>query len=215
MAPTFKMRRVDSWTENHSDARVLVNARGIGTERLVRGLDAAATGPAVIDVPPAWQQRQLQFEAYRQPSMIAAALVFVAGLMVLFGCARTTMPRRATSRPRARSPARPMPRRLRSPERSRRMAGLHLEHAMGTLFDLASHGTLVDSRGPARCLRTTQVHDCSERRATRPLARHEQALVDRGVQRERVRPTARSPSTKRGHISSGTSRSSRRSSSRR
>ena len=78
------MRRVKTWTETHSDARVLVTANDIGKNGWFEVWTRMPRG-SVIDVTPAWQQRQLRHQEYRRPAIIAAAIVFFAGLVVLFG----------------------------------------------------------------------------------------------------------------------------------
>ena len=65
--PTVEMRRVTTWTETHSDARVLVTANDIGKNGWFEVWTRMPRG-SVIDVTPAWQQRQLRHEEYRRPA---------------------------------------------------------------------------------------------------------------------------------------------------
>ena len=90
------MRGVRTWTETHSDA-VLVTANDIGKKGWLEVWTRMPRG-SVIDVTPAWQQRQLRYQEYRRPAVIAAAIVFFAGLVVL-ASGRTTIRHRVTSRP--------------------------------------------------------------------------------------------------------------------
>ena len=174
--PAFEMRRVDSWTESHSDARVLVNARGIGKNGWFEVWTRLPKG-SVIETTPAWQERQVRVTEYRKPSLIAAALVFFAGLVVLFGIRQNYDSPPAdvqTSRTFAGPPDSAPP----------AIAGalitngsLRLEHAMGTLFDLASHGTIAIQEG-AKGVFGQRKFAIARRKPSRSLAPHEQALLE-------------------------------------
>ena len=174
--PTLEMRGVKTWTETHSDARVLVTANDIGKNGWLEVWTRMPRG-SVIDVTPAWQQRQLRHQEYRRPALIAAAIVFFAGLVVLFGIRQNydSPPRDIqTARVFAGPPDAAHP----------AIAGaltangsLHLEHAMGTLFALASAGVIdirEEAKGPFRQRKFT----IRKGHASRPLAPHEQALLN-------------------------------------
>ena len=174
--PTLEMRGVKTWTETHSDARVLVTANDIGKNGWLEVWTRMPRG-SVIDVTPAWQQRQLRYQEYRRPAVIAAAIVFFAGLVVLFGIRQNydSPPRDIqTARVFAGPPDAAHP----------AIAGaltangsLHLEHAMGTLFALASAGVIdirEEAKGPFRQRKFT----IRKGHASRPLAPHEQALLN-------------------------------------
>ena len=77
------MRRVRTWTKTYSDARVLVTANDIGRKGWLEVYTRMPKG-SVIDVTPPWQQRQLRYQEYRSPALIAAGDRFLCGIVVLF-----------------------------------------------------------------------------------------------------------------------------------
>ena len=173
--PVIEVRRVGTWTETHTDARVLVTANGIGKNGWLEVWARMPKG-SVITAPPGWQQRQLRQLEYRTPSLIAAAMIVFAGLVLLFGIrqgydsppggARTG--RTFSGPPDSAPPA--IAGALITNGRSQ------LEHAMGTLFALASHGALAiheEPRGAFGQRRFTVARG----RASRPFAAHEEALM--------------------------------------
>ena len=175
-APTFEMRGVGSWTETHSDARVLVTATGIGKNGWFEVWTRMPRG-SVIDAPPGWQQRQLQHQQSRQPAIIAATIVAFAGLVVLFGIRQNyDSPPHDIQTSRVFSGP---------PDTSRpAIAGalttngsLHLEHVMGTLFGLASRG-VIDIHEQKKGAFGQRKFVIARGRHTRPLAPHEQTLLD-------------------------------------
>jgi len=174
--PTFEMRRVGRWNETHADARVLVTASGIGKNGWIETWTRMPRG-SVLDAPPQWQQRQLQHREYRQPAIIAAAIVFFAGLVALFAMRQNYDP---------------PPRDIQTPHTSAgppdmappAIAGaltangtLSLEHVMGTLFSLASRG-VIDIHEGAKGAFGQRKFTIARGGGSRPLAPHEQTLLD-------------------------------------
>jgi uncharacterized membrane protein YgcG len=174
--PAFEMRRVDSWSETHTDARVLVNASHIGKNGWFEVWTRMPRG-SVIDGPPGWQQRQLRHLEYRQPAMIAAAMVLCAGLVVLFGVRQNydAPPRDVQTSHSFTGPPDSSPPAIAGALTAN--GSLHLEHAMGTLFALASQGTVAIHEEPRGALGQRKF-TIAKGRAARPLAPHEQALLD-------------------------------------
>ena len=175
-APGIETSRVGSLTEAHSDDRLVVNASGIAKNGWVEVWARLPKG-SVIDALPAWQQRQLQHAQYRRPSIIAGSIVFFAGLVLLFAIRQNYDPpprdiqaaRTFAGPPDSSAPA---------------IAGaltangsLRLEHAMGTLFALASEGAVAIREG-VRGVLGQRKFTITRGRVTRPLLPHEQALLD-------------------------------------
>ena len=174
--PTFDLRRVGSWNETHTDARVLVTASDIDKNgwleiwtRLPRG--------SVLDVPPQWQQRQLQHREYRQPALIAASIVFFASLIVLFAIRQSydSPPRDIQSSHVFAGPPDMAPPAIAGALTTN--GSLHLEHVIGTLFALASRG-IIDIHEVAKGAFGQRKFTIARGRASRPLAPHEQTLLD-------------------------------------
>jgi hypothetical protein len=170
----IEQRRVGSLSQTPGDARVLVNATDIGKNGWIEVSSAQRPG-SVVALAPEWRQQQLRHASYRNPALMAAGLVLLGGLVVLYGMRQSYDPpprdeatRTFSGPPDAAPPA---------------IAGAltangssHLGHAMGALFRLASDGVLTihEARGAFRSRKFT----IARGRPSRPLARHEQALID-------------------------------------
>ena len=173
--PAIEVRRVDTWTATHTDARVLVNANGIGKNGWVEVWARMPKG-SVITAPPEWQQRQLRQLEYRTPSLIAAGMIMFAGIVLLFGIRQSydSPPRGAHTGRTFNGPPDSVPPAIAGALITNGRS--QLEHAMGTLFALASHGALAiheEPRGPFGQRRFTVARG----RVSRPLAPHEEALM--------------------------------------
>lgn len=173
--PVIEVRRVGTWTETHTDARVLVTANGIGKNGWLEVWTRMPKG-SVITAPPGWQQRQLRQLEYRTPSLIAAAMIMSAGLVLLFGIRQgyDSPPRSARTGRTFSGPPDSAPPAIAGALITN--GSSRLEHAMGTLFALASHGALAiheEPRGAFGQRRFTVARGP----ASRPFAPHEEALV--------------------------------------
>lgn len=174
--PAVEVRRVGTWTETHTDARVVVSASGIGRNGWLEVWARMPKG-SVIDVPPAWQQRQLRHLEYRNPSLIAAGIITFAGLVLLFGIRQSydSPPRDVRAARFFSGPPDSAPPAI---------AGAlitngrpQLEHAMGAFFALASHGAVAIHEEPRGAFGQRRFA-IARGRASRQVAPHEQALMD-------------------------------------
>ncbi len=142
-------------------------------------IEVALAFPAgsLIAAPPAWQQAQQRADALAPRWMMAALILLGAGLMLWFfmwqqydtphrsGMAVETL----FSPPDDLKPA--IAGALSSNGR------VNLEHAMGTIFDFADRGEIV-IREEAKSMLGQRNFVLERRRAGRPLAGHEQAVLD-------------------------------------
>jgi hypothetical protein len=174
--PVLDVRRVANVTETHTDARVLATATGIGKNGWLE-IKARLPQGSVIDAPPQWQQRQLLYREYRTPALIAAAVIGLAGLVMLFGIRQGYD---QPSRDRHTSSSFSGPPDMSPPA----IAGAlvtnghpHLEHAMGTLFGLAAQGAVTIHEEPRGRFRQ-RIFTIARGRASRPPAAHERALLE-------------------------------------
>ncbi len=175
-APSVHTRRVGDWSETHDTRRVVVRASSIGRNGWLE-ISAALARGSIIDTPPAWQRRRIQHLEYREPALIAAGIVLCVGLVLLFGIRQgyESPPRdMPTSRTFAASPdATP-------PAIAGALAsngGVRLQHAMGTLFALASSGA-VAIREQARGVFGQRRFEVARGRSSRSLLPHEEVLID-------------------------------------
>ena len=174
--PVIEKRRVQSMSHTVSDARVLVTATNIDKNGWVQVTTPLRTGSVVVAAPN-WQQRKLQHARYQTPSLVAAGLVLLAGLVVLYGMRQSyDSPPRDIHSPRTFSgPPDSTPPAIAGALTSNGTP--HLQHAMGTLFTLASQGVLTIHEG-AKGTFGTRHFTITRGRQRRSLAAHEQALID-------------------------------------
>ena len=174
--PKFEMRRIKTWTETHADARVFVTANDIGKNGWFEVWTRMPKG-SVIDVTPAWQQRELKHLEYRRPAFIAAAIVFFAGFVVLFGIRQNydSPPRDIQTSHVFAGPPDSAPPAIAGALTTN--GSLQLQHLMGTLFALASAG-VIDIREEAKGAFGQRKFTIRKGRTSRPLASHEQALIE-------------------------------------
>ena len=187
-APAIGHRRAENVRTSAEGPSVRVLADAIRSNGWVEASVRMPLGSAIA-AGPAWQLRQERHRATAPFWAVAAAGVFFAGLVVLFGIRQgydspprdTAPPSTVTTAPDALTPA----------EAGALVANgsPRLEHAMATLFALAERGELTIVEEPRRFgqHRFTVVR----RAAQRPVAPYEQAVLDavfskRGETEERV-----------------------------
>jgi hypothetical protein len=136
---------------------------------------------SILSAPPAWQQARLHAQSFAPRWMTAAALIALAGLIVLMGLRQQYDAPPRDQSTMAGSPATPdaLAPGLVGPLLSNGRAGL--DHAFAALFSLAERGVLSVQERPRG--RFGQPGFDLRRRNTRvPLAEHENALLTIGFQ---------------------------------
>lgn len=174
--PTFERHRVESLRHTRHDQHIVVTAHGIGKNGWFEFWTTFPKG-TVVAAPPEWQQRELRHAELRMPSALVAGLLFLVGLAVLFALHQNydrppgdVQPSRTFAGPPDSAPP--------------AIAGaltsngqLKLEHAMGALFALASHGVLTIHEA-ARGALGTRKFTIARGPSTRELVPHERSLVE-------------------------------------
>jgi len=174
-APQIESRRVDISSVEPGRERVQIQASGIGKNGWIKARIQFPES-SIIAAAPQWQQRRDAAQALAPRWAIAASLVFLVGVVVLFGMRQgydsppsysSGSTHSADAPPDALRPA------LAGAVASN--GGVSLQHAMSTLFTLADRGVITITEEPRRWgQRHFSVH--RQQRST-PLAPEESALL--------------------------------------
>jgi hypothetical protein len=174
-APSVSARRVEnSRTEMHP-GRVVISATNIGRNGWIE-LSIPLPRGSVLEAPPAWQQRRLLHDGYRNPALLVSAFILLGGAILIFGMRQSyDSPPRDFSVPTTFSgPPDTLPPALAGALASNGSA--KSEHAFGTLFALAQRGVL--SVEEERGMLSTRSFRLVRQRSAARLAPHEQAAID-------------------------------------
>jgi uncharacterized membrane protein YgcG len=173
--PIVEARRAGYFSATVDGTRAYVDARTIRQTGWIEARIRLPRG-SLIDTPPVWQQRELFIRSQAGMWIIVAAIVLVAGLVVLFAVRQRydAPPSDVAAAWTGSAPPDPLP---------PAMAGAlitngrpHLEHAMAAFFSLAERGELTIEERPRSFGQSNFV---LTRNATgRPLAEHEQRALD-------------------------------------
>lgn len=173
--PKIDARRVGNSTVDVAGRHVQINAAAVGANGWLEAWVRLPRG-STIDTPPAWQQQEVEVRRLSSRWLLAAGLVLLSGLALLFAVRQ-----RYDAPPADLPPATTWstPPDTLSPV----LAGTlltngtpRLEHAMAAMFSLADRGELSIDEQP-RSL--GQAHFAITRASTgRPLAPFEQRLLD-------------------------------------
>ncbi|HXG54516.1 MAG TPA: DUF2207 domain-containing protein [Vicinamibacterales bacterium] len=174
--PIIETRRVGRYDVKADGTRIVVEAAAIGKNGWLEVWCRVQAGQIITETP-AWQRRQEEHRRYRNPSLIAAGIILFAGVVLLFALRQSydapprdmQVSRVFHSPPDALAPA---------------LAGAlgtngtpQREHAMATVFSLAARG-VVTVREEERRGRFTRRHFTIGRGGARPVAAHEEAILD-------------------------------------
>lgn len=173
-APRVNTRRVAGWDAQVQPDGVVVTAHGIRKNGWLELFVSLPKG-AVLNAPPAWQQRQIAHGRYRNPSLIAASIILFAGLVLLFAIRQGyDPPPREQGATGFSGPPDPSPPAIAGTLVSNGQP--QLEHALATLFALASRGALtVQEEAPGRF---SQRNFLLVRGVESHLAAHERVALD-------------------------------------
>ena len=172
--PGVRERRVGRWDTGLQPSGLVVTARDIGRNGWLEVSVPLAKG-TVVTASPEWQQRRARYESYRNPALVAGAVVFICAVVLLFGLRQgydppppdISAPTLFNGPPDSLPPA---------------LAGAvgangtpKSEHAFATLFALAQRGvvTVEEERG----VWGTRAFRLTRNRGT-ALKPHEQTLLD-------------------------------------
>jgi len=173
--PRVQTRRVGSVSPSSEQGQIIVESRNIEPNGWIEVTARMAEG-SVIATPPEWQRRQQTWARYRQPALLAGALVLFAGAVLLFGLRQsydTPPPDVPVS-----SAFSGLPDDL-PPGLAGALAANgtpRSPHAFATLFWLAQRGVI--SVQEDRGVWGTRSFRLRRERAPHTLAPHEQALLD-------------------------------------
>jgi hypothetical protein len=173
--PSLESRRVGTSSVAIDGARARIDARSVRRNGWVETWIRLPRG-SVIDVPPHWQQRELQVQKSSTVWVVLSAIVLIGGLTLLFGVRQGyDVPARdvtgVTSGPALPDTLPPA------------LAGAlvangkpRLEHAMAALFSLADRGEVTIEEQPRSLGQRNFV--ASRGGSGRPLAEHERRVLD-------------------------------------
>ena len=173
--PNVRVRRVETVGTDLKPSGFTMSARNIGRNGWVEVSVPLATG-TVVTVPPGWQQRQALWNSYRNPALLAGAVVLFGAVVLLFGLRQGyDAPPRDISAPTIfNGPPDSLPPALAGAVGANGTP--KSEHAFATLFALAQRGVITveeERRGWGhRAFRLTR------NRGTAPLRPHEQTLLE-------------------------------------
>ncbi len=187
-APTMEWHRIDgpvaAGTGNNAEAAPGRAARATAQQIRANGwIEATFAFPrgSILTTPPAWQRARLQAQSFAPRWVTAAALIALAGVIMLLGLRQHYDPPPRDQSTMAGSPATPdsLAPGLVGPLLSNGRAGL--EHAFAALVSLADRGILsVEERPRGRF--GQQSFDLRRRDTRTALAGHENALLAIGFQ---------------------------------
>ena len=174
-APAVEMRRVGNWQVQQRANGVTFSARDIGRNGWLEFSLPLARG-TVLAAPPEWQERRRVHDSYRNPALLAAGAVLIAGIVLLFGIRQSyDAPPPDISAPTAFSgPPDPLPPALAGAVASN--GNPNSVHAFAALFALAQRGVLTvhEDRG----MLGTRAFRLTRNRVAGPLAPHERLVLD-------------------------------------
>ena len=139
--PTIETRRVGDSTVAVDGNRVRVEGRNIGKNGWIEAWVRVPRG-SVVDAAPVWQQRQEHVRRLSGAWVLAASVIFVAGVAVLFGIRQSYDPPPSELSPSTAWSAPPdtLPPALAGTLLTNGTA--NLEHAMAAIFSLADQGDI-------------------------------------------------------------------------
>ena len=173
--PRVQTRRVGSVSPSSEQGQIIVEARNVERNGWIEVTARMAEG-SVIATPPEWQRRQQTWARYRQPALLAGALLLFAGAVLLFGLRQSydTPPPDVPVATAFSGPPDDLP-----PGLAGALAANgtpRSPHAFATLFWLAQRGVI--SVQEDRGVWGTRSFRLRRERAPHTLAPHEQALLD-------------------------------------
>ena len=173
--PAFRTNRTSAADVGAEDTHVRFSASGIRSHGWIEASIVMPAG-SVIAAPPAWQARSIYAAQFASKWLIAAAIVFAVGIVVLFAVRQgydSPVPESAVgpSGPDVPDAARPA---IAGALVSNGRAGL--EQAMATLFALAGRGQLSIVENPKHWGQRS--FELQRTPAEQPLTEYEQAVLD-------------------------------------
>ena len=173
--PGVRVRRVGAWDTGSQPSGLAVTARDIGKNGWLEVSVPLAKG-TLVTASPEWQQRRVLYDSYRNPALLAGAVVLFGAVVLLFGLRQgydapppdVAAPTVFDGPPDSLPPA---------------LAGAvgangtpKNEHAFATLFALAQRGVITVEEESG--VWGTRAFRLTRNRGTVPLRPHEQTLLD-------------------------------------
>ena len=173
--PVVRTRRVGSWSPDNRGTVVTLRSRDIGRNGWIEATITLPQG-TLVATPPNWQQRHARHQGYRNRLLIIGGGTLLAGLVLLVGLRQhyDSPPSDIPGSSAFSGPPESLPPAIAGAVATHGRP--QIEHALATLFDLASRGVVQVNEGPSswgsrsfEIVRRTQPH---------ALAPHEQAVLD-------------------------------------
>jgi hypothetical protein len=173
--PEVRVRRVGGWDTGLQPSGVAVTARDIGKNGWLE-VSVPLTKGTVVTASPEWQQRSARYESYRNPALVAGAVVLFGAVVLLFGLRQgyDSPPPDISAPTLFDGPPDPLPPALAGAVGANGTP--KSEHAFATLFALAERGVVTVEEEPG--VWGTRAFRLTRNRGTALLKPHEQTLLD-------------------------------------